>query len=128
MDQGVDKELISDHDMRLVMPRGTSDRRALEAWQQARDDLSALIRAEFGDDAAQILNRTNLYPPLQLMRLVENRDEAMAVFRRLQTVPSLGHTGGVTASTNLGRFAEGLYGDGATTFIQNYESTSGRLF
>lgn len=121
-------ELISDHDMRLVMPQGTSESRAIEAWQQAKDDLARLIRSEFGDDAAQILNRTNLYPPSQLMSLVETSDEAMALFRRVQTVPSLGHSGAVTANTNLARYAEGLYGEGSKAFIQDYERSAGRLF
>ena len=61
----------SDFDMRLVLPKGGTDAAQVNAqvkqWQQARSQLTSLINQEFGDQADNILRRTNLYAPNQLM-------------------------------------------------------------
>lgn len=118
--------LTSDFDMRLVV--GSGNEQVLRAkWEASRQTMTRLIREEFGDRAPDILGRTNLYPPQQLMRGVENTSDAVENFQRLRGVPSLGHTGAVTPEA-AAQYSEGLYGTGADTYIQSYERTSGRLF
>ncbi|MGI5817307.1 MAG: hypothetical protein ACOX9R_04340 [Armatimonadota bacterium] len=118
--------LNSDFDMRLVV--GSGNEQALRAkWEASRQTMTRLIREEFGAQAPDILSRTNLYPPQQLMRGVENTSDAVEHFQRLRSVPSLGHTGAVTPEA-AAKYSEGLYGTGADTYIQSYERTSGRLF
>lgn len=117
----------SDFDMRLVIGQGGTEAQQLARWQQARNQMANLIRQEFGDQAGNILNRTNLYAPNQLMKGVENAADAMERFQSLKTVPNLGHTGPVNAQTTA-KYAEGLYGTGAQTYVQGYEKGAGRLF
>lgn len=117
----------SDFDMRLVLPKGGTDAQQLQRWQKARSQLTTLIKQEFGEQADDVLRRTNLYAPNQLMRGVEDAADAMERFRKLNTVPNLAHTGPVTANTPAS-FAEGLYGSGSQTYVQGYEKASGRLF
>ena len=117
----------SDHDMRLLLPRGTPPDQAAAAWRAANGRLQELIRAEFGDDAAKVLQNTNLYPPTQLMAGVDDPAMAMLRFRQYNQVPNLGYTGAVTAETPT-HLAEGLYGEGAQRYIQTYERSSGKLF
>lgn len=118
---------ISDHDMRLLMPRGASPGAASNAWAAARRQLIDLLQAEFGGDAARVLAQTNLYPPAQLMGGVEAPADALAVFVEHNQVPNLGYQRRVTAATPA-HFAEGLYGPGANAYTQSYERTAGRLF
>jgi hypothetical protein len=117
----------SDFDMRLVISQGGTEAQQLARWQQARTQMANLIREEFGSDAANILNRTNLYAPNQLMQGVENAADAMERFQSLKTVPNLAHSGPVTPATTA-KYAEGLYGSGAQTYVQGYERGAGRLF
>ncbi|NSW55764.1 MAG: hypothetical protein HPY44_07125 [Armatimonadetes bacterium] len=116
----------SDHDLRLVLPKGAGapDRK----WLEARQKLTELIKAEFGDDAASVLSRTNLYPPSQLMGAVDDIDDAAWVFTRNGAVPNLGHTGPITRNTPIKELSEGLYGEGSRAFTQYYEKAKGRLF
>jgi len=117
----------SDFDMRMVWPGGGTEAQQLAHWQKARGEMVNLIRQEFGDDAGRILGRTNLYAPNQLMKGVENAADAMERFQSLKTVPNLAHNGPVTAQTTA-KYAEGLYGSGAQTYVQGYEKGAGRLF
>lgn len=61
------------------------------------------------------------------MQGVESVEDAMERFVRYQRMPNLGFTGCVGANTPI-RFAEGLYGQGADTYIKAYKRTAGRLF
>ena len=117
----------SDFDMRLVLSKSGTPAQNLARWQQSRNQMISLIKAEFGDQAGNVLSRTNLYAPNQLMAGVENTADAMERFQRLKTVPSLAHTGPVTPATTA-KYAEGLYGSGAQTYVQGYERGAGRLF
>ncbi|MFO7945407.1 MAG: hypothetical protein R6V19_01135, partial [Armatimonadota bacterium] len=117
----------SDFDMRLVTPKGGSTGQQLQQWKQARSRLTKLIKQEFGSSADDILARTNLYAPNQLMRGVEDTADAIDRFRKLNTVPNLSHNGPVTAATPA-KYAEGLYGPGSQTYVQGYEKAAGRLF
>lgn len=118
---------VSDHDMRLLLPRGTPPGAARDAWVAGRRELIGLIRNEFGKDAGRILAQTNLYPPTQLVQGVENATDVMDVFVENQMVPNLAHEGTITENT-AGRFVEGLYGPGADGYIQSYERDAGQLF
>jgi len=130
---------VSDHDLRLVIQRSgitpalseqelQSARRVLtEEWQSARRVLTEMINQEFGKDASKILGVTNLYPPNQLMKGVENAADAMERFQELGRVPNLGFTGKVVPNTPI-KFAEGLYGEGAQVWTQMYEQKTGRFF
>ena len=117
----------SDFDMRLVLPKGGTEAQQVKQWQQARSQLTSLIKQEFGDQADDMLRRTNLYAPNQLMHGVEDAADAMDRFRKLNTVPNLAHSGPVTPTTSA-KYAEGLYGSGAQTYVQGYEKAAGRLF
>ena len=117
----------SDHDMRLLLPRGTSPQEAQRAWATAQQRLREMIKQEFGEQAQRILQRTNLYPPSQLMQGVESAEDALERFMRYQRVPNLGYTGPVGPNTPA-RLTEGLYGPGADAYIKSYERTAGKLF
>lgn len=117
----------SDFDMRLVLPKGGTEAQQVKQWQQARSQLTSLVKQEFGDQADDILRRTNLYAPNQLMHGVEDAADAMDRFRKLNTVPNLAHSGPVTPQTPA-KYAEGLYGSGSQTYVQSYERAAGRLF
>jgi hypothetical protein len=117
----------SDFDMRLIVGQGGTEAQQLAKWKEAQQKMASLIRAEFGGQADDILARTNLYAPNQLMKGVENTADAMERFQKMGRVPNLGYKGSVTASTPA-KFAEGLYGKGAETYIQGYEKATGRLF
>lgn len=117
----------SDFDMRLVLGGEGTPQQRLARWQQAQGQMRDLIRKEFGRDAANILARTNLYPPNQLMQGVQNAGDAFERFQQLNRVPNLAHTGPVTPATPA-KYAEGLYGAGSQTYVQGYERAAGRLF
>lgn len=117
----------SDHDMRLLIPRGTTPEQAAKQWNEARKELISKIRQEFGKDADKVLKTVNLYPPTQLMQGVEDADDALQQFKRLKQVPALSYVDEVTDNTPAS-FAEGLYGEGADAFTQRYEKDAGRLF
>ena len=117
----------SDFDMRLVLAQEGNEAQQIARWKDAQKELTTLIKAEFGSEAGGILSRTNLYAPNQLMQGVENSADAMERFQQMGRVPNLGYTQPVTAATPA-HFAEGLYGEGAQTYIQGYEKSAGRLF
>lgn len=117
----------SDHDLRLVAPRGTNEAAALRQWQEARNRLSRLIEKEFGGDAAKVMKTVNLYPPTQLMKGVEDMADAQARFVKLGQVPNMGYREAVSAATPA-KFSEGLYGTGSKVWTDAYEESAGRLF
>lgn len=135
----------SDHDLRLVM-KG-KDQAIAQRWKLAQERLREGIRSLFPKNASpkaientllkygfkpaeaqalareggeaivnKILSSVNLYAPPQLMRDVVNDKTAAAVFKKLGTVPNLG-----------GRLIEGVWGEGTTAAIQEFEA-GGRLF
>jgi hypothetical protein len=118
----------SDHDLRLIIS-GTNlnPQQQLAAWQEARAKLVEAVRNEFGDEAESMLQRTNLYPPSQLMGGVEDLDDAVSRFATLGQVPNLGYTKKVTPDVDP-KWAEGIYGKGADVFTEGYEKTNGKLF
>lgn len=115
----------SDHDMRLLLPRGTKPEVALKEWKDMRKALVSGIRAEFGAEADKVLATMNLYPPTQLMQEVENPADALDAFRRMRVSPKLDYDG--PGADIPPKAAEGLYGPGATTWTQRYEQAAGRL-
>jgi len=118
---------VSDHDLRLLMPPGTSDKAALESWNKSRDVLRNLMQKEFGPEGNKMLAKTNLYPPSQLMRNVEDTADAASRYQALNAVPTLSHTGSVDSRV-AARYSEGLYGEGSKAWTQHYEQAKGKLF
>ena len=119
------KGLGSDHDMRLLLPKGSDPKVAIEQWKTARTRVVELVKKEFGSDAKKILDTINLYPPAQLMEGVEGQAEALEKFREMRIAPNLGFTG--PPERMPAEAAEGLYGPGAATWTQKYEEAAGRL-
>ena len=117
----------SDHDMRLVLPEGTSPKQAAALWKNSRATLNRLISEKFKDQADKIRRVTNLYPPSQLMSGVEDTADALVKYQSLNQVPNLGYAGKITEKTPA-KYAEGLYGSGSRAWIREYETTAGRLF
>jgi hypothetical protein len=117
----------SDHDLRLVVPRGANEAVARRQWQEARGRLATLIEKEFGKDAGKVMNTVNLYPPTQLMRGVEDLADAQTRYAGLGQVPNLGYREAVSAATPA-KYAEGLYGAGSKVWTDAYEESAGRLF
>ncbi|MEI6503287.1 MAG: hypothetical protein WCP21_19925, partial [Armatimonadota bacterium] len=125
--------VTSDFDMRLVIPKegaGTTSQQ-LTRWKEARRTFTKLVQEEFGAQAPNILSRANLYPPTSLMSGVADTEEAVARFRQLMTVPNLAFNGTIGPSTPIkvmDKVTEGVYGAGASNYVQGYERTAGRLF
>ncbi len=117
----------SDFDMRMFSPPGTPASVAEKQWKRARNELRGMIIEEFGKDASKVLRKTNLYAPSQLMTAVEDSSDAARRFQKLQAVPTLSHSGPVSA-TQAGRYSEGLYGKGSKVWTQSYEAGKGRVF
>jgi hypothetical protein len=80
----------SDHDIKLILPMGTSDDDALKAYKNARKTLTERIRDEFGGDANKILKSINIYPPTQLHRKIPSTEAAKETFKKWGVVPNLG--------------------------------------
>lgn len=124
---GAYKPGSSDHDLRLVMPAGTSPAEAARRWKAARLGLENAIRREFGAERARdILAKTNLYAPSQLMAGVGSSRDAARVYTRVNQVPNMAFTAPVTDQVHS-KYIEGLYGDGAKAFTQYYEGVKGRF-
>lgn len=116
---------FSDHDIRLLVPAGTGDDAARAAWGAARRDIIQRLTREFQADGVQvveqILKKTNLYSPQQLMSAASDLEDATRIFRGLGQVPNLGFPHAVNQSTPL-KYFEGLYGEGRcpTSSLRNW--------
>lgn len=117
----------SDHDLRLLIPQNLGPEEAASRWRTGRQQLIRLVNEEFGQDAKLVLQKTNLYPPSQLVAAVEDADDATRLFVRQNQVPNLGYSKQVTSDIPA-KFTEGLYGDGAKAWTQAYESNAGMRF
>jgi len=74
-------------------------------------------------------SRTNLYPPAQLMEGISNEAEAAARFKELGASPTILYENGEKLSEKIFQeTAEGIYGKGAKSFIQNYENKAGKVW
>jgi len=118
----------SDFDLRPLLEGKVNKKQALGHWQSVRSDITKKIMTEFGEkDGPKILAKVNLYPPSQLMIGVENLGDARLRYVNLNMVPNLGFNGAVTPQTPA-KYAEGLYGEGARMWTDDYERSAGRLF
>jgi tetratricopeptide (TPR) repeat protein len=107
----------SDHDLRLVLPEGTSEEEALKIYQEVRSQFVSRVRASFGNEAERVLQSINIYPPEQLMKGVEREAAALQRLDELGVItPNLG-----------GKAPEGLFTPGRFEYARGYEK-SGRLF
>ncbi len=120
----------SDHDMRLIKPQNLEgEAEIVRAWENARFEIREELIKEFGHkEAEEILKKTNLYPPGELMETVTGPHGAAERFRELGSVPNLAHQSGEKLGNEaLKNASEGLYGQGAKTYQQSYEKSSGKL-
>lgn len=117
----------SDHDLRLLVPSNVGPEEAAMRWKNSRQQFIRLINEEFGQNAPAVLEKTNLYPPNQLMMAVEDAEDATRLFVRNNQVPNLGYSKVVDSSIPQ-KFTEGLYGNGAQAWTQAYESNAGMRF
>jgi len=107
----------SDHDLRLLVPEGTTNAEALRIYKDVRGKIETRVRSTFKRDADRILKSINLYPPEQLMRGVGSPEEAIEALRTLpRGTPNLG-----------GLDPEGLWTKGRMEFARAYEG-KGRIF
>lgn len=124
---------VSDHDMRLVVPRKATESaeeysaRCAKEWVESRETLRTMLKREFGDQAGLVLKKTNLYAPSELVTHVRNADDAADVFQFFNSVPTLSHQGKVDRATAK-QFSEGLWGEGSKAWTQHYEATKGTHF
>lgn len=109
----------SDHDIRIVVPAGTTDDEALNLWKIAHNNLKEKVYQKFGPVKAQkILESINVYPPEQLVKGVKSSQEAADLLNNVyKTNPNLG-----------GNPVEGLFKDSSKGWKQAYEAKKGRLF
>lgn len=119
----------SDHDLRLVLQSCPIENVELAAakWAEGRKEFIRLVNKEFGSDAQRVLEKTNLYAPSQLMVAVQDTEDATRLFVQRKQVPNLGYHSEVTKKTPA-KFTEGLYGDGAAAWTQEYERDFGTRF
>jgi hypothetical protein len=117
----------SDHDLRLLIPQSHGAEEAASRWRSGRQQLIRLVNEEFGKDAPLVLQKTNLYPPSQLISAIEDADDVTRLFVRHNQVPNLGYSQQVTSKIPQ-KFTEGLYGDGAKAWTQAYERNAGTRF
>ena len=125
----------SDFDMRVVIRDNlASEADYLERWRTVRDKMRSALSRRFPDGKQlDIIEKSvNLYLPEQIMTKVSDRAEAMALYRRLNVVPSLAYESaqGLDDET-LKKAAGGLYGDEAAqatrqAFERKYGVTIGR--
>lgn len=126
---------ISDHDVRLSVPYGTSDADALRLWKNYRTRfkgkvVAGLKAAKVPDDkVALVLESINFYPPPQLHRQIASDAQAADMFLKTwKTVPNLGADSvGALTPKEVKKFTEGIYGEGSLTYIQEYEGQSGQV-
>ncbi len=108
----------SDHDLRLVVPKGLNNAEALQFYNQTRARVAYGVRMRFGVNANRILESINIYPPEQLMAGVKTEAEAIERFAEHKIgTPNLG-----------GLPPDGLWTKGRFEFARAYERTSGRIF
>jgi hypothetical protein len=119
--------VTSDFDMRLLVEDGLQPAEQARRWREARNTMTTLIQEEFGAQSRNVLGRTNLYAPNQLMAGVEDVSDALERYQRWNAVPALSYNGPVNAGTPAS-YAEGVYGAGSQTYVQAYERKAGRLF
>jgi hypothetical protein len=118
---------VSDHDLRLVLPEGTSPEDARKIWIEAREKLKDSLAEAFrnmpGEHAkpSAILSKTNFYPPDQMMEGVVDMNKAWETFNETKTFPNL------AAQPDKAKIeaAEGLYGAGSKSWRQSYEAKKG---
>lgn len=109
----------SDHDLRIVVPKGTPDDEAIALWKSARENLKQSVLQKFGPEKGQkILETINVYPPDQLVKGVSSSSEAeKLLLNKYGTNPNL-------ADGPI----EGLFKESSQGWKQAYEAKKGRAF
>ncbi|MEI6243566.1 MAG: hypothetical protein WCQ64_00845, partial [Acidobacteriota bacterium] len=108
----------SDQDMRVFVPKGSSEEAAQEVWRQTRDKIAEKVRLRYPDKATadKVLSSINLYPPEQVLEGIDDATEALAKLKAQGINPNLGNAE-----------VEGLWGKGSKAFRDAYEVKTGRM-
>ncbi|MFQ3574630.1 MAG: hypothetical protein SNJ53_08385, partial [Thermodesulfovibrionales bacterium] len=110
----------SDHDMRIVFRSlNVPDSRAVEVWKNFRNSINRQLRyfVDMGiirpEELSLIRNSINIYPPEQLMRNIDDVDDALKLFNRLGIYPNLADVDIEGSFGRLFRFERQGYEKGA---------------
>ncbi|PIE64599.1 MAG: hypothetical protein CSA26_07615 [Desulfobacterales bacterium] len=75
-----------------------------------------------------IVSKTTLYPPKQLVENISDLGGARRFFAKHKVAPNLAiKEGAVLAEEELKKASEGIYGEGAESFKQHYETKAGQV-
>lgn len=100
-----------------------------EEIDRAVAGLRSKIERQAADITEDVVSRTKLYPPAQLMQGVEDAEQAIERFKELGLSPDLAHAPGVELSDDQWKAAgEGIWGEGGLPFRQDYEEKAGRIW
>jgi hypothetical protein len=104
----------------------------MNQWKKAQKDMIEAVKAKYPNDpgkAREVLEKMNVYPPSQVMGDVKDGSDAMNKFKKYNAVPNLaamddietGAIGGVgeVDPNKMKKFADGYYGSGSQTWIQD---------
>ncbi|MEI6667688.1 MAG: hypothetical protein WCP29_05990 [Acidobacteriota bacterium] len=111
----------SDHDMRIVMTGEAEGAALSQKWKNFQAKLKENIvtwgeaKRLRADQIQALINKTNVYPPIQLMQTVENITDAKRVFAKAGATPNLGNAP-----------VEGIWGKGSQTYYHYYEKQAGK--
>jgi len=122
----------SDFDMRLVFKNiSPDDAESVRQWKVFREKLREALAKQYPDQGefSKILNKTNVYPPEELMKGVAGRKDAFQRFKDLDVSPKLSHqsAAGMTEKT-FPELGGGLYGETTEKATrQAFESKVGKV-
>ena len=104
----------SDFDMRLIFKNvSPDDADALRQWKAFRERLREALATQYPDEGEllKILDKTNVYPPEELMKGVTGRQGAMNRFKQLNVSPKLTqHSAAGMTEETFKELGGGLYG------------------
>jgi len=123
----------SDHDIRLIMPDGMTEKEMMEKWKTFRDTLKKNIaeaannrsfserikKFKFKGNVTEMLEgATNVYPPNQIMDTLLDDKDAELLYKKYN----------VSSQSLGGGPVEGIYFNYSRPFKQGYEGIAGRHF
>ncbi len=123
----------SDHDIRLIMPDGMTEKEIMEKWKAFRNTLKKNIaeaannpsfkarieKFQFKGNVAEMLEgATNVYPPNQIMDTLLDDKEAELLYKKY----------GVSSQSLGDGPVEGIYSRWSRPFKQGYEGIAGRHY
>jgi len=105
----------SDFDMRLIFKNvSPDDADALRQWKAFRERLREALAKQYPDegDLLKIMDKTNVYPPEELMKGVTGRQGALNRFKQMNVSPKLTqHSAQGMTEETFKELGGGLYGE-----------------